>query len=555
MTSRNDRLAVAFLIAVLAVLFIPWLGMTPFNTKGEPREAIVAVSMLQSGNWILPVSFGADIPYKPPFLAWCIAAVSLLTGHVSEFTSRLPSAIAVIALAVMTHCFFRRATGSIRTGLVTALVMASSIEVWRAGYACRVDMVLTAFMVGVLYALYRWRARGYRGVPLTAVICMTCAVLTKGPVGMILPCLVGGVYGLIRGDRFLPLLLRYMAVGVASLVVPALWYVAAYGQGGDEFMRLAMEENFGRMAGTMSYSSHEKGLWYNFVTVALGMLPYTLLALFALFAVKWRKLQLNGWPSRFAAWLRGLSDADLFAFVTVMVIFVFYCIPKSKRSVYLLPIYPFLAYYIVCVGRFLMARRPNLARTYAAVISMAAILVSATALTVRFSPAGALPAALEAMAPSAVGMAVALLTLVVGVYLGWCLWMRKTEWCVRSALGVTILTLCCLSAAVLPGVLASKSDREAAAEIAAIVPESEPIYSYMDVPLLRYYTINYYLDDRLRLYEKELPVEGYMIVCEEDLEAWERNYGGIYTVTTLYTQPHKSCDRKFPAMLVKFEAQ
>ena len=97
---RHPALLVAL---VAAVMFLPWLGLTPFNTKGEPREAIVAVSMLQSGDWVLPVSFGGDIPYKPPFLAWCIAIVSWIAGGVSEYSSRLPSAIAAIALAVATH--------------------------------------------------------------------------------------------------------------------------------------------------------------------------------------------------------------------------------------------------------------------------------------------------------------------------------------------------------------------------------------------------------------------------------------------------------------------
>lgn len=31
-----------------------------------------------------------------------------------------------------------------------------------------------------------------------------------------------------------------------------------------------------------------------------------------------------------------------FAWVVILTIFIFYCIPKSKRSVYLLPIYPFM---------------------------------------------------------------------------------------------------------------------------------------------------------------------------------------------------------------------
>ena len=54
-----------WLIIILAiVMMIPFLGLTDFNTKGEPREAVVAYTMLEHGNWILPINNGGDIP--PP---------------------------------------------------------------------------------------------------------------------------------------------------------------------------------------------------------------------------------------------------------------------------------------------------------------------------------------------------------------------------------------------------------------------------------------------------------------------------------------------------------
>ena len=91
-TDSETRLPGAALVvlAALAILYLPWLGETLFNSKGEPREAIVAVSMLQSGNWILPLNYGDDIPFKPPFLAWLIAGAAWLFngGVVNEYLSR-----------------------------------------------------------------------------------------------------------------------------------------------------------------------------------------------------------------------------------------------------------------------------------------------------------------------------------------------------------------------------------------------------------------------------------------------------------------------------------
>ena len=51
------------LITISILTLIPFIGLTDFHTKGEPREAIVAVSMLDSGNWILPENNGGDMAY------------------------------------------------------------------------------------------------------------------------------------------------------------------------------------------------------------------------------------------------------------------------------------------------------------------------------------------------------------------------------------------------------------------------------------------------------------------------------------------------------------
>ena len=102
----DDRKKAFWFIALLSVLVIlPFLGETIFYSKGEPREAIVAFSMLESGNWILPVNYGTDIAYKPPFFYWSIATVSSLLGGVTEYSSRLPSALAFLALQLVVFSF------------------------------------------------------------------------------------------------------------------------------------------------------------------------------------------------------------------------------------------------------------------------------------------------------------------------------------------------------------------------------------------------------------------------------------------------------------------
>ena len=119
-TSR--RKTVLILLAICGLALLPFLGIADFNTKGEPREAVVAFSILEQENWILPTNNGGEIPYKPPFLHWCIAAVSLLLngGIVNEYTSRLPSAIALIAMTATIFLFFSKKSQN-KTALGTAL--------------------------------------------------------------------------------------------------------------------------------------------------------------------------------------------------------------------------------------------------------------------------------------------------------------------------------------------------------------------------------------------------------------------------------------------------
>ena len=102
----KNRLFV-FLVLICVVTLLPFLGLTDFHTKGEPREAVVAYSMLETGNWILPVNNGGDIAYKPPFFHWCIAAVSSVAGEVTEYTSRMPSALSLIAMVLAGHHFIQ----------------------------------------------------------------------------------------------------------------------------------------------------------------------------------------------------------------------------------------------------------------------------------------------------------------------------------------------------------------------------------------------------------------------------------------------------------------
>ncbi len=90
---------VLVVIAVWAAIYFPGLGT--LEIKGEEgRRILPAVTMLQTGNFLVP-QVGSD-PYfrKPPLINWLVAASFKLTGRHNEWSARLPSVLCVLAVAL-----------------------------------------------------------------------------------------------------------------------------------------------------------------------------------------------------------------------------------------------------------------------------------------------------------------------------------------------------------------------------------------------------------------------------------------------------------------------
>ncbi|MGM9803423.1 MAG: ArnT family glycosyltransferase [Muribaculaceae bacterium] len=548
------------ILALSVVSLLLFLGMTEFYSKGEPREAIVAVTMLDSGNWVLPTNNGGDMAYKPPFFHWCIAAISSAVGEVNEYTSRFPSAVALVLMTLATFCFYAKRRGWLLAA-ATALILLTNFEVHRAGVACRVDMVLTACIVIAMYSLYRWCERSCKGFPVVAVLMMSAAVLTKGPVGMILPCLVTGVYMLVRKHGFWLTFAQMCLLGIASLVLPLLWYYAAYKQGGQEFLDLVMEENFGRFMGTMSYESHVNAWHYNVIMILGGFAPYTLLAAISLCFIKGIKMpKLSGAWQRFRTWIDEMDNVRLFSLLAWVLVFVFYCIPKSKRGVYLLPLYPFMSYFMAELLLYLVENKRKAVTIFCNLLFGVYSLLFVLFVVLRFTDFEMLGSASEQL------YLTALRTAPLG-FVQWLLMVLPIALFVfrKRAIG-TFGSLRYLMAPALvfvifmatdssyqPIVLNAKANRESTDKIISMVPQG-PIYSYLSEDMLRFFVINFYSGNRVLLFENEKPNEGHLLLIEKDAQQFIAKHPQ-YEFKLLYSSDRKGCDVRDYVQLYEFTCQ
>lgn len=174
------------------LLLLPWCGFLFFYGLGagdlyrtEGLRAIVAQEFLNSGNWVVPTLYGEPLLTKPPGMYAAIAAVSRPFGGVSDWSARLPSALAATATVFLFFWYFRRIFGT-RGGLVAGFVVPASVMWLDKATAAEIDM-LQAFWVAASVLLFlraledEESARPQAALPwwLAALLCVAGGVLTK----------------------------------------------------------------------------------------------------------------------------------------------------------------------------------------------------------------------------------------------------------------------------------------------------------------------------------------------------------------------------------------
>ena len=322
-----------FLIFVCLLLFFWGLGDIPFHTRGEPREGVVVWEIYSSGEWILPLRNGTEIPSKPPLFHWLGALISHAFGRVNELTIRLPSAILATLGVLFTYLAGRRLWGK-EAGLVAALVLTTSFEWWRAAITARVDMTLTFFVVAafLFFLFLYYEGNGDRGKTLVLALLLGLATLAKGPVGALLPCLGALLFLWLRRDFAFLRKLHLLAGAIFFILLAGSWYALATWQGGERFfVKQILEENLLRFIATeVGGTGHKHPFYYFIPNLFLGMAPWSFFLPPLVVFLYHRRHTLA-------------EDGLLYLLVWFGTVFLFYSVASGKRSVYILPLYPAVA--------------------------------------------------------------------------------------------------------------------------------------------------------------------------------------------------------------------
>jgi 4-amino-4-deoxy-L-arabinose transferase-like glycosyltransferase len=315
MPRTNYRL----LIVILgALLFIPFLGSAPLFDWDEANFAESAREMLVSGNYSRVTINFQPFWEKPPLFIWMQAACMWLFG-ISEFSARLPNALFGI-LTLITVFNIGVKIRNERLGFLWAMMLLCSFlphVYFKSGI---IDPVFNYFIFLSIWhlSLFIGRSAEVKSLasPLLAGVFMGLAVLTKGPVGILIPALVLGVFTLMH--RFKAIInLKQFASCVFAFLLPVLaWLLPEIMNNGFWFVEEFIAYQI-RLFSTPD-AGHAQPFYYHFVVVLLGCFPASIFGIRMLFS----KIQLRLNHHRFAVWMRILlwTVLLLFSIVTTKIV-------------------------------------------------------------------------------------------------------------------------------------------------------------------------------------------------------------------------------------------
>src|SRR5262245_11128 len=315
----------AILLVVICTVLFFQSPDAPFYDKQEGREALVVWEIIHSGNWILPLRNGIEIPSKPPLYHWLAALIAKFTHQLDEFTVRFPSALLGTLGVLLTYL-----TGAIlwgrNAGLVAALILSTSVEWRQAAKVARVDMTLTfVLLCAFLFFLYMYRTGGGRKKAIILGLILGLATLAKGPLGFVVPGFTYLLFLWVQRDlSFVRRLHPFLLVSTCA-VVAGSWYALALWQGGESFFRVVIKENFSTVVGEDAGHPHP---FFSYIPFFFqNMAPWSLFVI---------PLAVSLYRSR-----RQLAQEKLLYFVVWFgAVFILFSAATQKRPVYILSLYP-----------------------------------------------------------------------------------------------------------------------------------------------------------------------------------------------------------------------
>lgn len=326
----GTRELIAVAVGVIFVLaFTAWAR--PLMLPDEGRYAGVAWEMFRSGNWSTPMLDGMPFFHKPPLFYWISAAAMSVFGvnaWAARSASMLGAWIAIMGMFVFTY----RWSGQRLAWWVALVLLAQPLFLLGAQFA-NLDMLVAGCITATVLlaahaALCKEAALPFARVLVAAYVFAAFGVLAKGLIGIALPGMVIVGWLLVTQRARVLLALWSWAGLLLFLLITAPWFAVMQGKFPDFLNYFFVVQHFKRFAG--SGFNNVQAWWF-----------YPALLLLAhIFWAPWLYRVVT--PSAVQSTRR--DPVRMLMWIWLLVVVVFFSIPKSKLIGYVLPAVPPLVY-------------------------------------------------------------------------------------------------------------------------------------------------------------------------------------------------------------------
>lgn len=320
-----SNMNIAWLALFAAVMFIPWIWSGALWDRDETYYAEVAREMLESGKWLLPYSNYEPFNEKPAFSYWMTLLGFAIFG-VNEFAARILSAVLGIGTVLFTAGIGSRLFDR-KVGILSGFVLSSSLLFVVISRSALMDPPLLLFMTAAFYFYVRASENDFveNKYPLAMYLAMGMAVLTKGPIGALLPGSAIFLHTIITNRRAWRRLRPVMGIALISAVAGPWYLYVILETKGDFFFDFIIGHNVNQFMNPIQ--GHSGPIWIYIPVLIFGFLPWSVFLPQAFM----KKMDRNH------TWLLGLWAG---------IPFILFSLAGTKLPHYMLPLFPPLAIWV-----------------------------------------------------------------------------------------------------------------------------------------------------------------------------------------------------------------
>lgn len=269
-----------WILFVLSLLFyLPFIGLVHLFDWDEINFAESSREMIVTGNYFRVMIDYEPFWEKPPLFFWMQVICMKIFG-INEFAARLPNVFCgIITLQVLYRTGKRYMDPGF--GFLWALLYLISLLPFFYFKSGIIDPFFNLFIFLSLLYVIRSTLSQARKQKLQWAFLAGCfnglAVLTKGPVGLLLIVLTAGVFFILTRNKKLISLWAIILFSTGCFIVSSIWYLPELVINGPWFLKEFIEYQIELF--TQPVAGHQQGFYYHFLVVFFGCFPMSFIAL------------------------------------------------------------------------------------------------------------------------------------------------------------------------------------------------------------------------------------------------------------------------------------